>query len=377
MSPQRRLRMLSLVAKGAKVETVARSFGISCKTLYKWKRRFEDGKESGFVLNCLKDKRRGGVRILKQGKSYYRQTREADVLQVLDFIKSHPELSIAQIELALQGDPNIHIGYHGIYNILKKRHLRTVEDRITYAQTQPETERSQVAAYETPREFTPQIEISPEHLPVIPISDESSSPLGRFFKFVSVLSLFVTSSLFVFFQLLTTIVRSKSIFELVGLLMGQTALVFGFFFFVYSLKYYLTIALVLLFSRKKALDSETFSNVGGSTGLISDVSQVTLNRTPFVSIHLPLYNEKRVVNRLLEAVTSMDYDNYEVIVCDDSTDETTQIVNEWRNHPRLKIIHRQNRAGFKGGALKQALKIMDPKTRSEEHTSELQSHVKI
>ena len=44
MSPQRRLRMLSLVAKGAKVETVARSFGISCKTLYKWKRRFEDGK---------------------------------------------------------------------------------------------------------------------------------------------------------------------------------------------------------------------------------------------------------------------------------------------------------------------------------------------
>ncbi|TMF67296.1 MAG: glycosyltransferase, partial [Chloroflexi bacterium] len=44
---------------------------------------------------------------------------------------------------------------------------------------------------------------------------------------------------------------------------------------------------------------------------------------PFVSVHVALYNEARVVDRLLAACTSFDYKSYEVIVVDDSTDETT------------------------------------------------------
>ncbi|KKS84882.1 MAG: Glycosyl transferase family 2 [Candidatus Gottesmanbacteria bacterium GW2011_GWB1_43_11] len=379
MTPHQRREMLSLIDTGAKAEAVARAYGISRKTLYKWKKRFEDSGQVN-TLNTLKDRPRGGAHPLKPGKSYYHQARETDVLQVLDFIKSHPELSIAQIELALQGDPTIHIGYHGIYNILKNRHLGTVEDRIVYAQTQPEIEKSQVVAYEAPREFAPQVEITPQHLPAPPISDESSSWLGRFLRLASILSLIFTSTLFISFQLLTIFIGSKSVFEFVGVLFSMTALIFGLFFFGYSLKYYLTIALVLLFSRKNALNNdrtvETAQNQNNDIdisnylsllpnqkgasykGLLADTSNITLTRHPFVSIHLPLYNEKRVVNRLLEAVTSLDYPNYEVIVCDDSTDET----NEWRNHPRLKIIHRQSRAGFKGGALKEALNLMDPAT---------------
>jgi cellulose synthase/poly-beta-1,6-N-acetylglucosamine synthase-like glycosyltransferase/CheY-like chemotaxis protein len=84
---------------------------------------------------------------------------------------------------------------------------------------------------------------------------------------------------------------------------------------------------------------------------------------PFISIHLPIYNETRVVDRLLEACTRLDYQNYEVLVADDSTDETIRHLEKWAKHPKVKISHRINRTGFKGAALKHAMEVMDPRAR--------------
>ncbi|NIM47595.1 MAG: glycosyltransferase, partial [Candidatus Aenigmarchaeota archaeon] len=100
----------------------------------------------------------------------------------------------------------------------------------------------------------------------------------------------------------------------------------------------------------------------GQTLLEKDLDRVALKRQPFVSIHLPFYNEKKVASRILTACTSMDYDNYEVIVVDDSSDETTQILEKWKKHPKVKIFHRDHRTGFKGGALRQAVAHMNPNT---------------
>jgi len=97
-------------------------------------------------------------------------------------------------------------------------------------------------------------------------------------------------------------------------------------------------------------------------GLEPSLEHIRLKRKPFVSIHLPFYNERRVANRILSACTSFDWPNYEVIVCDDSTDETVKIVKKWEKHPRVKVIHRPTREGFKGGALSYAVKHMDPRT---------------
>jgi cellulose synthase/poly-beta-1,6-N-acetylglucosamine synthase-like glycosyltransferase len=99
-----------------------------------------------------------------------------------------------------------------------------------------------------------------------------------------------------------------------------------------------------------------------SISLQLDLTQVHLERTPFVSIHVATYNEKRVIDRFLLATTSMEYDNYEVIVADDSTDETVQLLEQWKSHPKVKISHRTSREGYKGGALQQALALTDPKT---------------
>lgn len=97
-------------------------------------------------------------------------------------------------------------------------------------------------------------------------------------------------------------------------------------------------------------------------GMWWDLSGVELKNLPFVSVHIPFYNEKKVANRILTAATSFDYPNYEVIVVDDSTDETVQILEKWKRHPKVKVIHRDVRTGFKGGALRQAVAQMDPQT---------------
>lgn len=85
---------------------------------------------------------------------------------------------------------------------------------------------------------------------------------------------------------------------------------------------------------------------------------------PYVTIQLPLYNEKYVVRRLLENIAKLEYpkNKLEIQVLDDSTDEsvieTAQIVNELQQ-TGLDIVHirRQNRQGFKAGALKEALEF--------------------
>jgi cellulose synthase/poly-beta-1,6-N-acetylglucosamine synthase-like glycosyltransferase len=80
---------------------------------------------------------------------------------------------------------------------------------------------------------------------------------------------------------------------------------------------------------------------------------------PKVSVHLPLYNERRVAARLLNACVNLDYpnDKLEILVVDDSNDETTQIARDFElKHPDLvRVIHRDDREGFKAGALQLAL----------------------
>lgn len=86
------------------------------------------------------------------------------------------------------------------------------------------------------------------------------------------------------------------------------------------------------------------------------------NFVPFVTIQLPVFNEKYVVERLIEAVSKMDYpsEKLEIQILDDSTDETSGIIYqklEWLKNLGLDIkhIHRQNRTGYKAGALEAGL----------------------
>ncbi|WP_199878449.1 cellulose synthase family protein [Flavobacterium sp. RSP49] len=83
---------------------------------------------------------------------------------------------------------------------------------------------------------------------------------------------------------------------------------------------------------------------------------------PFVTIQLPLFNEKYVVERLLRTIAKLEYpkEKLEIQVLDDSDDDsiliTKQVVAELsQNGLNIKYLCRTNRTGFKAGALKEGL----------------------
>jgi cellulose synthase/poly-beta-1,6-N-acetylglucosamine synthase-like glycosyltransferase len=83
---------------------------------------------------------------------------------------------------------------------------------------------------------------------------------------------------------------------------------------------------------------------------------------PFVTIQLPIYNEKYVVEDLLRNIVEIDYpsEKLEIQVLDDSTDDslalTEKLIMELRaTGIDIKHIHRSNRVHFKAGALREGL----------------------
>jgi len=83
---------------------------------------------------------------------------------------------------------------------------------------------------------------------------------------------------------------------------------------------------------------------------------------PLVTVQLPVYNEKYVVERLLDAVSKFNYpkDKLEIQILDDSTDETTEIISKKITELKslqldIKLIHRTNRVGYKAGALAESM----------------------
>jgi len=85
---------------------------------------------------------------------------------------------------------------------------------------------------------------------------------------------------------------------------------------------------------------------------------------PHVVIQLPVYNEPRVVERLIAAAASQDYpmDRFEVQVLDDSTDETSARIAEqvalWTARGVcITHVQRSSRMGFKAGALAHGLTL--------------------
>ena len=78
---------------------------------------------------------------------------------------------------------------------------------------------------------------------------------------------------------------------------------------------------------------------------------------PTITIQLPIYNEKYVAARLVDAVCAMDYpkEKMKIMVLDDSNDETVELLENLVNQHKKNgydIVHvrRGNRTGYKAGA---------------------------
>ena len=88
--------------------------------------------------------------------------------------------------------------------------------------------------------------------------------------------------------------------------------------------------------------------------------------TPSVTIQLPIYNEKYVAKRLVDAVCAMDYpkEMMRIMVLDDSDDETvdllsTVVATYKKQGFQIEHVRRGTRKGYKAGALKHAMQTTD------------------
>lgn len=82
-----------------------------------------------------------------------------------------------------------------------------------------------------------------------------------------------------------------------------------------------------------------------------------------VTVQLPVFNERFVAARLIDAAAQFDWPGkyLEIQVLDDSTDDTREIIDNraayWlKKGISVKVIRRNNRKGFKAGALEEGLK---------------------
>jgi len=89
-----------------------------------------------------------------------------------------------------------------------------------------------------------------------------------------------------------------------------------------------------------------------------------IDRLPHVTTQIPLYNEANVAERVIRAVAAIDYPaaKHEIQILDDSTDETRVIVDTVAESIRsagkdIQVVRRNNRTGFKAGALAEGLKV--------------------
>jgi cellulose synthase/poly-beta-1,6-N-acetylglucosamine synthase-like glycosyltransferase len=90
------------------------------------------------------------------------------------------------------------------------------------------------------------------------------------------------------------------------------------------------------------------------------------DQLPKVAVQLPLYNERYVARRLIDAVALLDYprDRLVIQVLDDSTDDTAELIQGRVAALRaeglqIELIHRTNRAGYKAGALQNGMTVTD------------------
>lgn len=87
-----------------------------------------------------------------------------------------------------------------------------------------------------------------------------------------------------------------------------------------------------------------------------------LSSFPFITVQLPIYNERFVARRLIDASASLKWprEKIEIQVLDDSDDDTKQIVDEavcyWNQKGiAIHVLRRNARSGFKAGALRYGL----------------------
>jgi cellulose synthase/poly-beta-1,6-N-acetylglucosamine synthase-like glycosyltransferase/transposase len=390
ITPALRSKFLSLVKDGYSISSVCTCLNINRSTYYTWSKRVTSSNQ---------------VEVNRAGRKGSLDQRVVQI--VLDITKLNPNWSVDKIHSYIhENTPTQLISRAAIQKILQKNNLSTAFKRLQNAsksisriESPVQQVQDQVMHLSTDKQVIhSRGDPSPPSISIPAQTFTSSSNQSKPFNLTKLIQKYTYNNIQLIFatiivalinayltsHIVNTIIQAETIIQKIGIALSSVALFCGIFFFLYSLKYYITIFAVILNARTKRSHSDTtnsntslFSKVNrliqkASPNVIAEadptklhnlVTKTELEKYPFFSVQVALYNEKRVAERVVRAALAMEYPNFEIVVCDDSTDETTAILQEkFGNDPRVKLVHRTNRTGFKGAALGNGLNHMDSRT---------------
>lgn len=132
--------------------------------------------------------------------------------------------------------------------------------------------------------------------------------------------------------------------------------------FVFALIILFAITFNLIFMLVLALFVRFRETFGRTAHTHTSKPILSPSELPNVTVQLPMYNERYVSARVIDAAARLDWpaDKFQIQVLDDSTDDTKEIVSErvryWRERGvNIELLHRTNRTGFKAGALSEGI----------------------
>src|SRR3989344_7466081 len=243
LNASQRLALFARVERdGISVENACREFGISRFTYYKWKKRWDKGKR---IFSSLQDKKplydRSDIRV-----------KPKDVNSILSLVVEYPNLS--KYELANKFTERIgpSVGVHGIYNVLRRHGLNTQEARVAYAEGLYEP--SAQTQFGIGQKITYLWNRLLRNLIPLPLP-----PFSFYTKFVFYLIFGVGiafGSVYSFSWWINHLI-TKTPTVAVGTVFTTIALGAGTIFFLYSLKYYISLAIVLSFSQQPSFAKAT------------------------------------------------------------------------------------------------------------------------
>ncbi|MFC3415096.1 cellulose synthase family protein [Algoriphagus hitonicola] len=130
---------------------------------------------------------------------------------------------------------------------------------------------------------------------------------------------------------------------------------------LYALLGIYLLGMLFIFLYSLAQGQLLFSFLKARKSLLK-TQKISPQEWPLVTVQLPVFNELYVAERLIDAVAKLNYpkEKLEIQILDDSTDQTVDLIREkLKDYPNIhfKYIHRQDRTGFKAGALREGLTV--------------------
>ena len=104
-----------------------------------------------------------------------------------------------------------------------------------------------------------------------------------------------------------------------------------------------------------AIDAETRTALHADEAQIrQSILAIGLTRTPLISIIMPSYNRAYTIGDAIQSVLDQSYQNWELLVCDDASDDKTADVLRGFNDPRIRYMQfsKSNGAGTRNKGLR-------------------------